>query len=110
MALSYVGSLKWGSGTATYCESFTEAMCGVGWQGVTALGAWENNAARQHVGEPWQVGDALYFGAHPENEGYGHTGIVTGPDAFTSVTYYGVKTYPISKWVAPLLGFIRYWA
>lgn len=108
LALSHVGSVAWGSGAATYCETFTEDMTGCGWQGASALDAWQRNASRQHVGEPAPNGAALYFGADPENEGFGHTGIVTGDDQFTSVTYEGVRTYPISTWKAPLLGWIDY--
>lgn len=108
-ALSHVGSLEWGSGSSTLCEGFNEAMTGCGWQGSSALDAWQRNAARQHGGRDYVVGDSVYFGANPENEGYGHVGIVTGPDQFTSVTYVGVATYAISTWVAPYLGYVRYW-
>lgn len=90
------------------CESFVEQMTGCGWQGVSAIDAWQRNKRRQRVDRAFEVGDAIYFDAHSENGYYGHTGIVTGEDAFTSVTVYGVKTYPISAWVAPYLGWIRY--
>lgn len=83
-------------------------MTGCGWQGVTALAAWQANQARV-VTEP-QPGDAVYFDAAPDNEGYGHVGIVTGDDRFVSVTYYGVEVYTISGWKAPRLGYVRYWA
>lgn len=101
-------SLAWGSGTNTFCEKFMEDMTGCGWQGVSAIAAWNDNQARV-VSDP-QPGDAVYFGPAAENGGYGHVGIVTGPDAFVSVTDYGVKVYPISVWVAPRLGYVRYWA
>ena len=55
-------------------------------------------------------GDAPYWGPNPSNGYYGHTGIYTGPDEFTSATFYGIQTYRISTWDAPLLGFIRYWS
>lgn len=103
-------SLAWGSGGATYCEKFVEDMTGCGWQGVSAIDAWQRNVARHAGLDGAQVGDALYFGPATENEGYGHTGILTAEDTFCSVTYYGVKVYAVSAWGAPLLGWIRYWA
>lgn len=85
-----------------------EDMTGCGWQGVSAIAAWNANQARV-VTDP-QPGDAVYFGPAAENGGYGHVGICTGPDTFVSVTDYGVKVYPISAWVAPRLGYVRFWA
>jgi len=109
LALSYVGSQAWGSGSSTLCETFVEKMAGCGWQGTSAIDAWRNNVPRQQTDmSQVQPGDALYFGPHAENEFYGHTGIYTGIDSFTSVTAFGVKVYALSAWVAPLLGFIRY--
>lgn len=112
VALSYLGSQAWGSGVATYCEKFVEDVLGCGWQGASALDAWNRNAGPRRLlpgsqGTP-RPGLAVYFDAHPENEGYGHTGIVVDDDAFVSVTYNGVAKYPISGWVARLLGFIDY--
>ena len=58
-----------------------------------------------------QLGDAVYFGPSDDNGHYGHTGIVTGDDKFTSVTFNGIQTYLVSWWdqySAPLLGYVRY--
>ncbi len=86
-------------------------MTGSGWQGASAIAAWNANLGRQRgIDAELLPGDSCYFRPAPENEGFGHVGVVTGPDEFTSVTYYGVKTYNISSWGAPLLGSIRYWA
>ncbi len=108
-ALTHVGSLQWGSGNATYCEQFVEEMCGVGWQGASAQDAWTSHPTEQHKDYLYQRGDAIHFGPHPENEGYGHVGIVVAPDLFTSITSYGCKVYHISQWIAPFEGWIRYW-
>ncbi len=106
-AISYIGSTDWGQRDATYCETFVECVTDCGWQGASALDAWHRNSYRQRT--TGDLGDAVYFDADPENGGYGHTGIVTGPDCFTSVTYSGVQEYRITGWRAPLLGYIRYW-
>ncbi len=84
-------------------------MCGVGWQGASAQDAWTSHQTEQHKDRSYQRGDAIHFSPASENEFYGHVGIVTGPDEFVSITSYGCKVYPISAWVAPFEGWIRYW-
>lgn len=101
-------STAWGTGANTLCEKFMEDMTGCGWQGVSAIAAWEANQARV-VTDP-QPGDAVYFGPAAENGGYGHVAVVIGPDEMVGVGYAGVIRTTISTWVAPRLGFIRYWS
>lgn len=108
-ALSNLDSLAWGSGYATFCETFTEEMAQCGWQGESAIDAWQRNQRR--ATDVLALGLAVYFDKAPGNEFYGHTGIVTAVDEFVSVTFNGVKKYAISWWEqheAPLLGFVNY--
>lgn len=86
-----------------------EEMTGCGWQGPSAIAAWNAQRNQHRKTRDYLKGDAVWFAPAAENEYYGHVGIVTGDDLFTSVTYNGVQTYPISTWGAPYLGWVRFW-
>lgn len=112
-AQRFIGSTGWGTGANTYCETFTEQMTGSGWQGASAIDAWNRQAAQNKTSTDLsnlQPGDALYFSPTATNP-YGHTGIYAGNGQFVSATANGIQQYDIGNWLKAtgqsLLGFVK---
>jgi cell wall-associated NlpC family hydrolase len=82
------------------CESFVENATGSGWQGTSAIDAWNNNSnVAQTDMSKIKPGDKIYFGADASNGYFGHTGIYTGNNQFISATYNGIQENDLSNWV-----------
>lgn len=87
-----------------WCENWAENMAGIGNQGSTAIGAFNNFASK---GKAYQgingikQGDFLYFNGAG---GLGHVGIVTeinpqtGEPTFISATDNGVESHSLTDW------------
>ena len=105
---NYLGSQDWNG----LCESFAEKVTGAGNLGASAIDAWKGQIGRAVQGtvDGAGIGDLVYFGADASNRGYGHAGVMMGPDSFASATDTGVKIYSIADWLKltgqKLLGYV----
>jgi uncharacterized protein YycO len=96
-----------------WCQAFVEQVTGSGYQGDSAISAW-NNHAKQGRAVPGtqglKAGDPIYFTPNVSNNNDGHVGIFIGNNKFVSATDNGVKVSDIPQWQQEtgqqVLGFI----
>lgn len=106
-----LGSTEWGTGDATFCETFVEQMAagktGVFPSALDAASYFSQNGLLLTDTSQIQEGDVLYFTPPPSA---GHTGIYCGDGTFTSVTNSGVQNYGVMDWLnatgQQLVGFV----
>ncbi len=83
------------------CERFvevaTQGKSGLYPSAIAAFNAQKGNATDLANAKP---GDAIYFAPDASNEGFGHTGVISGNGNMISATNTGVKETPIDKWTA----------
>ncbi|HEX9060858.1 MAG TPA: CHAP domain-containing protein [Clostridia bacterium] len=90
--------------SAGWCENWAENMAGIGYQGSTAIDAFNNFSSKGKAFQGIQgvqPGDFLYFNGAG---GLGHVGVVTqinpqnGEPTFISATDNGVESHSLTDW------------
>lgn len=81
-----------------YCQSFVEKVSGSGWQGGSAIEAWQNTPNKVSGLQGIQPGDKVYFSPDASNSGYGHVGVYAGNNQFISATNNGIEKQDLSQW------------
>ena len=82
------------------CEKFVEQVTGMPQKFASAFADWQANKNKAIPLSQAKPGDKIFFAPDASNSGYGHTGVITGPDSMISATSSGVKKSSISKWVS----------